>query len=137
MAALAVGAAVGVACTEAIAGRFTGAELAGIPTLGVAGGFAAVAELPTDEAGTSLGWAGLPAVPPNLAALPPTVTIGLAGASLARGTLGELAVVASTPGTGEGAAACATENWAGLSSPPLISTPGIGLGSTAGPEDSF
>src|SRR5437588_8159825 len=136
MAALAVAAALGVAGT-AIAGRFTGAELAGVPTLGVAGGFSTVEELPTDEAGTSSGRPGLPAVSANLAALPPTVTIGFAGASLARGSLGELAVAAPTPGIREGAAACATENWAGLSSPALVSTPGIGLGSTAGPDDSF
>src|SRR5205085_918144 len=113
MAALAVGAVVEVACTAAIAGRFTAAELAGVPTLGMAGGLSAVEELPTDEAGTSSGRAGLPAVPANLAALPPTVTIGVAGASLERGSLGELAVVASTPAMGEGAAACATENCAG------------------------
>ena len=105
MAALEVAAGVGVACTAAIAGRFTGAELAGVPTPGVADGFSAVEELSTDEAGTSSDRAGLPAVAANLAALPPTVTIGLAGASLARVSLGELAVVASPPGTGEGAAA--------------------------------
>src|SRR5438270_12384066 len=134
MAALAVGAE---ACTPAIAGTFTGAELAGIRAFGVADGISTVEETPTDgEAGTSSGRAALPVVPANLASLPPTVTIGFAGASPARGSLGELAVVASTPGTGEGAAACATENWAGVSSPDLVSTPGIGLGTSAGPEDS-
>src|SRR6266404_3810911 len=138
MAALAVGAEVGEACTPTIVGTFTEAELAGIGAFGVADGISTVEETPTDgEAGTSSGRAALPVVPANLASLPPTVTIEFAGASLARGPLGELAIVACIPGTGEGAAACATENWAGVSSPALVSTPGIGLGSTAGPEDSF
>src|SRR5947207_12070824 len=98
MAALAVGAEVGEACTSPIAGTLTGAELAGICAFGVADGISTVEETPTaGEAGTSSGRAALPVVPANLAALPPTVTIGFAGASLARGPLGELAVVVSTP----------------------------------------
>jgi len=109
MAALALATGVGEACTPAIAGRFTGAVLAGICTLGVAEGASPAGEIPTDgEAGTSSGRAALPVIPANLAALPPTVTTGFAGASLARGSLGGLAVVASTPGAAEGAAACAT-----------------------------